>query len=129
MANERKIIRAAIKQALQNKIALPVFLTRNIDARNEDQFINVFFVDGQIEFDGVSQFTKADLTIAYRTITDADDDEIDAVSDQIHAALEETDIAPGTLAGLVPTGWEYVDDTERAFSGIYLRYSVTYTVN
>lgn len=125
MSAERKKIRDAIAQVLQSTF-VDVFKSRSIDARELESFVNVYFDQGDIEFDGLRQQTTATLVIAYHCATIDNDDHIDDVSDQINKLLSENDIATDLIQGFYPVGFQYADEKETAFSGIFLRYEVIY---
>lgn len=126
MAGERKVIRDAVKSIVEQATDLMCFSSRRVDARVEQEFINVYFESGEIQYDGVKEFTTAQIVVCYNNLELIDDDEIDEMADMIHEALASQEIAPSVVQGFVPSGWDYIDDRERAFSGINLRYSVTY---
>jgi hypothetical protein len=127
MANERQVIRAAVSEIVRNAVDAEVFTSRNVDSREKDNFINVYFDSADVQFDGLKEFTTAQLIVAYHTSdVVTDDDVIDEVADAIHFALASHEIAPQLVQGFIPVGWEYQSDRESAFSGIYLRYTVTY---
>ena len=125
MSNKRGLIRAAVRAILQPLFSFTVYAERNIDAREDDELINVYLVEGSIEYEGLRSSTTAILAIAYRTEENATDDEIDVIADQIEAVMKPQVL--GDLAsGLLYDGFEYLDERERGFSGITLRFSVVY---
>ena len=125
MSNNRGLIRDAVRATLQPLFSFPVYADRKVDGREETEFINAYLVDGDVEREGLRDRTTAVLAIAYRTEADATDDEIDVISDQIETAM--TPQVLGDLAsGLLYDGFEYLDERERGFSGITLRFSVVY---
>ena len=126
MPGERKIIRDAVKEIIENAVSYEVISSRKIDGRNKNEFINIYFEQWDMAFDGLQNPTTAPLIVAFNTVDQLDDDLLDEVADAINAALEENEIAPQLVQGFVPNGGGYLDDNERAFSGIYLRYTVTY---
>jgi hypothetical protein len=126
MPGERKAIRDAIKTIIEGVVDYEVIASRKIDGRDKDDFVSVYFESGEVQFDGLIENTTASLIVAYNTIDQLDDDLLDEVADEIHGALAANEIAPQLVQGFIPTGWGYLDDNERAFSGIYLRYTVTY---
>lgn len=126
MPGERKKIRDAVVAVIRPVIDAEVTASRNVDAREKDFFVNVFFESGDVQYDGVKSSTAAILVLAYQTKEIIDDDLLDESADLMHSALENNPIAEDLIQGFIPIGWEYIDDRERQFSGIYLRYSVTY---
>lgn len=126
MPNERKTIRDAVKEIIENAVSYEVIASRKIDGRNKNEFINIYFEQWDMAFDGMQNPTTAPLIVAFNTVDQLDDDLLDEIADSINSALEENEIAPQLVQGFTPLGGGYLDDNERAFSGIYLRYTVTY---
>lgn len=126
MAGERKIIRDAVKSIVGQAANVVCYSSRRVDAREELNFINVYFESGEIQFDGIKGFTTAQIVVSYNSIELLEDDDIDQVADVLHEALGSHEIAPHLVQGFSPAGWDYIDDRERAFSGINLRYTVYY---
>jgi len=126
MPNERKTIRDSIKTIIEGVVNYEVFTSRKIDGRNKNEFISIYFEQWDMAFDGLQNPTTAPLIIAFNTVDQLDDDLLDEVADAINTALEQNEIAPQLVQGFIPTGGGYFDESERAFSGIYLRYTVTY---
>lgn len=126
MPNERKTIRYSIKTIIEGIVNYEVFTSRKIDGRNKNEFISIYFEQWDMAFDGLQNPTTAPLIIAFNTVDQLDDDLLDEIADAINTALEQNEIAPQLVQGFIPTGGGYFDESERAFSGIYLRYTVTY---
>lgn len=126
MAGERKRIRDDIKAAIETVFAGEVIASRVYDARDKTKFVSVYFETGDIEWDGIKNFTTAPVVVSYLSNDISDDDAIDKIAESIHAAIESTDIAPGLIQGFVPAGFEYLSEADSAFCGLALRYTVIY---
>lgn len=125
MLGKRKIIRAAIKDRIEAAVAYPVYASRDIDAREEVEFANVYFIDGVVEYAGLARQSESNLEIAYRNKEELDDDFIDDHGDEIQAAIESAPFGD-EMSGILYVGFEYLDERERGFSGITLRFTVYY---
>lgn len=125
MQGERKVIRSALKQALQNALTLNVFARRFIDARGLDQYINVYFDEGDIEFEGLDKSTTALVIVGYHTRDYVDDDQLDDIADTIYAAIENAPNLTG-VRGLLPAGFKYGEEQEQEFTSIYQTFTVVY---
>lgn len=126
MATERKIIRDAIVAAIKADFVAPIYCSRAVDGREDDNFVNVYFDSGDIEFDGLLTKTRATIVVSYHDRNAQSDDDIDASADFLNNILATADIAPDVIQGMVPAGFEYADERESSFSGIYLRYTIIY---
>lgn len=126
MSNERKIIRDAVKAIIESAVSYEVITSRRIDGRNKNAFINIYFEQWDIAFDGLKNPTSAPLVVAFNTVDQLDDDELDEIAEAINTALKQNDIALQVVHGFSPLGGGYLEEGERAFSGIYLRYTVNY---
>lgn len=125
MANERKTIRDAIKAVLDAAVGYPVYAGRDIDGRDESEYVNVYLTSGDSAYEGLLQHREDALVISYRTNEDLDDDDIDLKSDALELALVPQVIGGG-IRGLIYSGYEYSDKDERGFNGIDLKYTVFY---
>jgi hypothetical protein len=126
MAGERKRIRDEIKQAIETIYTGTVISSRVYDARDISKLVSVYFDSGDIEWDGIKNFTTASVVVSYFSADLSDDDELDSVADLIHGAIESANIAPDLIQGFMPAGFEYLSEKESAFAGVALRYTVIY---
>lgn len=126
MASERKRIRDAIKAAIETEYSGEVIASRVYDARNKRDFVTVYFESGDIEWDGIKNFTTASIVVAYMAKDLSTDDELDEVADLVNGVLAVAPIAPDLIQGFIPAGFEYLSENESAYSGIALRYTVIY---
>lgn len=126
MAGERKRIRDEIKSVIESVYDGDVIAARTYEARDVSEFVSVYFESGDVEWDGLKSFTTAVIVISYFLSELLSDDELDEVADLINGALDVADIAPNLVQGFVPEGFEYLLEKESAFSGISLRYKITY---
>ena len=125
MSGNRSAIREAVKDRLTAAVAYPVFASRDIDATEATEFANVFFTYGEVVYEGMQRQNESILTIAYRNKTQIDDDFIDLRGNEIQAAIESSPFGD-EMSGILYTGFEYLDEQERDFSGISLRFTVYY---
>lgn len=125
MQNERKAIRDAITEVLESVLDFPVFSGRSIDGRDLTEFVNVYITDGEVFSEGLGSRTEASVLICYRTVDELTDDQLDEKSDPIAEAIESYDFG-GVMQGIVPAGFEYLDERERGYDGITLRFLVIY---
>jgi predicted HAD superfamily phosphohydrolase len=126
MAGERKRIRDEIKAVVESVCPCEVVASRVYDARSTGRFVSVYFDSGEVQWDGVKNYTTADVVVSYLVADLSDDDHLDEVADAIHKAIGGADIAPGLVQGFIPAGFDYLSEKESAFAGIALRYTVTY---
>lgn len=126
MANERKQIRDEIKAVIESVYNGVVITSRVYDVRDETEYVSVYFESGETEWDGLNNFTTATIVVSYFFSELVSDDDLDVVADSINSALEIADIAPNLMRGFLPDGFEYLSEQESAFSGISLRYKITY---
>lgn len=125
MSNKRGLIRDAIRDLLEPLFSFPVYTGRDVDGRKVPQFINVYLPTGDVEYAGLQKSTTAVLAVSYRVEDVVDDDDLDVVADKIEAAMKPQ--ALGDLAsGMLYDGFEYLDERERGFDGITLRFNVVY---
>jgi hypothetical protein len=130
----RKNIRDAVKAALAKApFTGAIFTVRRVDVREgTPEYVKVYLNDAEIvQEDGLGQFTHAELVIEYNKSGTPSDDDLDTVADALNAALFaniESELAGLGLSitGLIPTGWTYADDEEKAFSSIEQTYTVVY---
>lgn len=123
--SRRTEIRNAIKNRLVAAVPYDVFASRDIDAREETEFANVFFIDGDSGYEGLQRKNESNLVIAYRNTDLIDDDFIDSRGDEIQSAIESAPFGD-EMSGIFYVGFEYLDEQERGFSGIALRFTVIY---
>lgn len=126
MAGERKRIRDEIKAVIDSVFTGDVITSRVYDARETEKFVSVYFESGEIEWDGIKNFTTASVVVSYFSCDLASDDDLDQVADVIHSAVGAASIAPDLIQGFMPSGFEYLSEKESAFAGIAMRYTVIY---
>ena len=126
MAGERRAIREGIKAAIEADLVMEVIASRVYDTRGKSNFVSIFFDSGDDEYEGIQVTTTAQIIVGYFVKDLVDDNELDAVADLIYEAIENTDIAPDVVQGIIPTGFAYVPESETSFSGIVLRFNVRY---
>ncbi len=124
-SNSRPLIRTAIAECISEVVDYPVYASRNIDGCDEDEFCNVFLVDGDAEFQGLIQQNVSNLVVAYRTKDEFTDDEIDLKASAIEQAIASAEFGD-VMSGIFRSGFEYLEERERDFDGINLRYTVYY---
>lgn len=126
MAGERKAIRDAVKAIFQTVYSGPLYTSRTIDVRDDDEYVNVFFEAGATEYEGINSSTSGELVVSYNTKEQVTDDDLDLVADMLNQALADNDIAPNVIRGMLPAGFAYESEQESAFTGINLLYTVYY---
>lgn len=125
MSNKRGLIRDAIRDLLEPLFSFPVYAGRDVDGCEVPEFINVYLPAGDVEHAGLQKSTTAILAVGYRIQNVVTDDELDIVADKIEAAMKPQVL--GDLAsGMLYDGFEYLDERERGFDGITLRFNVVY---
>jgi len=130
MSGERKAIRDWAFELLAEQFAAPVHKERKIDARDEDEFFNVYCTNS-VEFqqDGMRFFSRANLIIGYhlKDFEDfAGDDQLETMSDQVMELLLGSRV-PESISGIVPESIEDNGDQEqRQFNSVYMSFSVIY---
>jgi len=125
MLGSRTAIRNVVKARVDDAVNYPVFASRDIDGREEQEFANVYFADGDVTYEGLQRNSESNLVIVYRNSGEINDDFIDLRGDEIQAAIESEPFGD-EMRGILYTGFEYLDDQERSFSGIELRFTVYY---
>lgn len=125
MLGSQKQIRNAIRERIATAVTYPVFASRDIDAREESEFANVFFTVGDVAYEGLQQRNESNLVVIYRNSDEIDDDFIDSRGDEIQSAIISSPFGD-EMSGILYAGFEYLDDQERSFSGIELRFTVYY---
>jgi hypothetical protein len=125
MPNKRTEIRQAIHQRLEDSLAYPVFSGRHVDGTELTEFANVYITDGDAAYSGLVQTHESSLVVSYRNSGDLTDDELDVLGDEIQTAIAGESFGD-VMAGIVYTGFAYLDERERDFDGIDLRYTIYY---
>jgi len=125
MPSERKLIRDAVKAALESEFSFSIFSTRDVDGCELNEFINVFLLEGGVEYQGLQSSTQSEIFISYRTEDLLDDDQLDEVGDRIEEIISVSNFGD-VLQGIIYAGFEYLNERERGFTGLTLRYSIVY---
>lgn len=126
MQGERKLIRDSFKAAIDGKFSADVYAKRFVDRREISEYVNIFFDEGDIDFEGLNLSTTALITVGYHTNQHVDDDELDEIGDTIFNAIGDSDIAPDVIRGVIPQGFSYGDEQEQEFTSLFLRFTVIY---
>lgn len=126
MAGERKAIRDQFKLALAAGFSGDIYTKRFVDGRELREYVNVYFGEAAIEYDGLKTITQAELIIGYHTIDYVDDDALDVIADLLYLAVENADIAADVISGVLPSGFEYGEEQENEFTSIFLKFTVIY---
>jgi hypothetical protein len=127
MSGERKAIRDWAFELLTDQFADPVYKERNIDAREDGEFFNVYCTnDVTFEQDGLKYFSRATLIIGYHIQDFEADDQLEIMSDQVVQLLLDSSV-PESISGIIPESIEDNGDAEqRQFNSVYMRFSVIY---
>lgn len=127
MQGERKVLRDGIKAAIDGVHAnVEIFTKRQVDARGLSEYINVYFDEGDISQLQLDQQTSAEILVGYHTANYISDDDLDEKGDALYAAIKAADIAPDVLRGMLPSGFSYGEESESAFTSLFLRFTVFY---
>jgi len=126
MQGERKAIRDGFKNALSSAFNGDIFTKRHVDARDLNEYVTVYFNEGDATFDSLDLSTSAEVLVGYHVRDYVDDDQLDVVANDLYAALKNNPIAPDVLRGTLPSGFMYGDDTENEFTSIFLKFTVIY---
>lgn len=121
----RKNIRDGIKTAIELFYSGPVYITRRIDAREIDEYINVFLSSGSAVTDiGVYRQVNARLviTIAKKGATD---DDLDTIGDLIDEMIDTINYTSLGAIGAYFTEFSYADDDDE-FEKLHLTYDIIY---
>lgn len=122
---DRKQIRDQLALQIADGYAGTIYTSRSIDAREEDEFVNVFFSEGAVLSAGMDEATEAEIIVGINKRA-ASDDALDAIGDAISSAID-ADITLGNYAsGIVYTGFSYSDDEQTGFSQLFLKYTIIY---
>lgn len=125
MPNKRTEIREAIKQRLLASLAYPVFAGRDVDATDLTEFANVFIQEGDASYSGIKLSHESLLVISYRNAGYLTDEELDVRGDEIQELIKGESFGD-VMTGMVYTGFAYLEERERDFDGIDLRYTIYY---
>lgn len=125
MPSKRTEIREAIKQRLIASLAYSVFAGRNVDATELTEFANVYITEGEAVYSGIKQSHESFLVISYRNASDLTDDELDVYGDEVQAAIASEGFGD-VMSGIIYTGFAYLEERERDFDGIDIRYTIYY---
>lgn len=121
----RAEVRAALVALVSGVVSCPVTAARFIDDPGAE-YVNIFIADGQTEYDGLRQRKFAELTVSYRNQALLEDDAIDIAVQPIEAAITPQSLSDAGVSGVVSSGFEYLDDAGREYSGIDLKYTIYY---
>ncbi|GAA4652391.1 hypothetical protein GCM10023116_46750 [Kistimonas scapharcae] len=126
MPTSRKQIRQAVKVLTEAVTAAPVYCRRMVDATGLDQFVTIYLASGDISENGLSQFTVATLSVCIYGNIYSDDDDLDAMAEDIQQQLAGDPTLGGLVRGLRLAGFEYPNDDEQQFAQLVLNYTVHY---
>lgn len=127
MASQRKRFRDQIKALIQANYKGAVYTSRVTDARDLNEFVTVRMTAGEYESEGFELTKKANLQVVIYKRESQSDDQLDEIADQIEDALADESSLDESIHLLVPSGYEYQDDEESAFSALALNFTITYT--
>ncbi|TQV85195.1 hypothetical protein FKG94_03120 [Exilibacterium tricleocarpae] len=125
MVDERKAIRDHIGALVETVYPGRVFTTRDTDGRGLDEYVNIYFEEGEIITEGLYRFTEARLVVGYHRAGHPKDDQLDAGMEPIAALLDNEPDLGDVAQGLTPTGFQY-SDTTAEFSSLLHNYVITY---
>jgi len=103
--------------------------TRAVDATDGLPYANVFFSDGQSEYDGLVLINFAELVVGiHLPWKDNTDDNLDDFADAISSIFEsDPNISlDNIVSGFTYAGFEYGDEDESPFISIYSKFNVQY---
>lgn len=129
--SERKQIRDAASASVATAYSGDLFTSRNIDARDLDEYMSIYLASGDISKDFQVEVTEIVLVLEFNK--DAGDDDLDTTIDAAHAALmanfNSQLITEGFTAGaqIIPESFEYGIDESRQFSSVSYSYRITYS--
>lgn len=126
----RKLIREQVaSHACGVFTAGKVYPTRVVDARDGEPYANVFFADGESDYDGLILISRAELVVGihlpWATNTDDDlDDLADLITDVFIS--DPTITLDNIIAGILYTGFEYGEEDDTTYIHIYIKFNVQY---
>ena len=133
MIQHNREIREAIKSAIQIEYNGQIYTTRSPDVRDENinEYVNVFFDAGESDpSEGLIPRRSVDFVIGvHLALVDGKaptDDDLDDIGVKIIDSIEEHNVLPELLSGMLFTGFEYSNDEEGSFSSLFLRYSLQF---
>ena len=126
----RKLIREHVCQQVQDVFTEgKVYATRVVDARDSQPYANVFFADGNSEYEGLQLIHFAELVVGiHLPWSDNTDNELDDDADVI-AELFEKDpniTLDDVVAGFNYSGFGYGEEDESPYIHIYSKYHVQF---
>lgn len=120
MPGERKAIRDALETHIRTIFQGTIGKTRNFDAKNENEYINIFMDDGEVVREGLDEPTHATVVIEYGVSQEnaqiPTDDDLDTVMDAVKSLISDTDFQD-VARGVLYEGFDY-PDSEDSFSKI-----------
>tara|TARA_R110000868_G_scaffold111743_2_gene301430 strand:+ start:207 stop:602 length:396 start_codon:yes stop_codon:yes gene_type:complete len=126
----RRLIREHVCQQVQDVFTEgEVYATRMVDARDQQPYANIFFTDGNSDYDGLQLIHFAQLTIGiHLPWQDNTDNELDDYADVIAELFENdpTITLDDIVAGFNYAGFEYGEEDDSGFIHIYSKYSVQF---
>jgi hypothetical protein len=103
--------------------------TRVLDGRDGKPYANVFFADGEAEYDDLYLQRSARLVVGiHLPWADNTDDDLDDFGDMIEELfVQDSNIdLDNIVAGFVYAGFEYGEPDDSGYIRIYITFNVTY---
>jgi hypothetical protein len=127
MSGERKAIRDWAFALLVDQFSVPVHKERKIDAREDDEFFNVYCTNNvTFEQDGLQFFSRATLVIGFHLKDFEKDDQLEIMSDQVMQLFLGSAVPEG-ISGIIPESIEDNGDAEqRSFNSVFMGFTVIY---
>jgi hypothetical protein len=127
MAGERKVIRDWAFELLVDQFSSVVYKERKIDARDDDEFFNVYCTNNvTFEQDGLKFFSRATLVVGFHLKDFENDDQLEIMSDQVMQLFLESSVPDG-ISGIIPESIEdNGDEDQRSFNSVFISFNVIY---
>ena len=130
VGSTRKLIREHVATLVDDVFnAGATYATRVVDATDGEPYANVFFSDGQSEYEGLVLINFAELVVGiHLPWAENCDDNLDDYADAISGIFEnDPDITlDNIVSGFTFAGFEYGDEDQSPYISIYIKFNVQY---
>lgn len=122
----RKQVRDQVKLQIQAVYTGEVKSGRVVHTAGLDEFVDVFFEEGEHEQDGLQTYVQALFSIGIHKTGIVTDDELDAIGDLCEQGLFSDLSLNGLVHGITEAGFDYSRRGDSVYDALYLRYFITY---
>lgn len=122
----RKQIRDTAKSQIQAVYTGEVYTGRMVVKSDDEDYINVFLVEGDYEDDGLQLQANADLVVGIHKSGPVTDDDLDELAETAESGLLSDPSLGGLVYGIRPTGFQYAPREEDQFERLYMLYGIVF---